>query len=63
MEDINMKLINLWETTSSEYLNGLMPFFVDKLESQRVTYVGLNPSFSEKGYETGLRILSIRIST
>jgi len=55
MEDINMRLINLWETTSSEYLNGLMPFFVDKLESQRVTYVGLNPSFSEKGYETGLR--------
>jgi hypothetical protein len=47
--------MEIWETTSSEYLNGLMPFFVDKLESHRVTFIGLNPSFSENGYEAGLR--------
>ena len=53
MEDINEAHKSLGNA-SIEYLNGLMPFFVDKLESQRVTYVELI-LISEKGYETGLR--------
>jgi hypothetical protein len=55
MKEVNIRLLELWERTPDEYLNGLMPFFVDKFESHRVTFIGLNPSFSEKGYEFGLR--------
>jgi len=57
LKDINMKLLNLWKNTPSRYLNGLMPFFLDldAIEKHAVTFIGLNPSFSESGFEKGLR--------
>lgn len=55
MEDINKKLLNLWETTPSEYLNGLMPFFLDEFKREAVMFLGINPSFSVKGFGKGLQ--------
>lgn len=57
MEDINIRLLDLWENTPSRYLNGLMPFFLDldAIEKHAVTFIGLNPSFSGSGFEKGLR--------
>lgn len=55
MEDINMKLLDLWKNTPSQYLNGLMPFFLDEFKRDAVLYIGINPSFSVRGFEKGLR--------
>lgn len=55
MNDINQRILKLWQTTSREYLNGLMPFLIDKLEHNRVTFIGFNPSFSVEGFSTYLQ--------
>lgn len=52
---MNRRLLDLWEKTPSKYLNGLMPFFIDEPERNCITFIGLNPSFTERGYEAGLR--------
>lgn len=55
MRDINQRILELWQTTSKEYLNGLMPMLIDTPNSNQVTFIGLNPSFSEEGFSTYLQ--------
>ena len=55
MRDINQRILELWQTTSKEYLNGLMPMLIDNPNSNQVTFIGLNPSFSEEGFSTYLQ--------
>lgn len=55
MEDVNKQLMDLWEKTSKEHLNGLMPFFLDEFKRDAVVFIGINPSFSVRGFEKGLR--------
>ena len=54
MEDVNKQLVEIWKGTHTRYRNGLMPFFLERPESNSVTFIGLNPSFSEMGFEKGL---------
>lgn len=55
MRDINQRILELWQTTSKEYLNGLMPMLIDNPNSNQVTFIGLNPSFSVDGFKTFLQ--------
>jgi len=65
MQAINEKIMALWENSSAEQTNGLMPFFYSELKSNSIVFVGLNPSFSEQGIKrflanTGYQELDIK---
>ena len=55
MNDMNMRTMDLWKRTPDRYTNGLLPFFLDELGKNRVTFIGLNPSFSEAWYKSKLQ--------
>jgi hypothetical protein len=52
---MNMRTMDLWNRTPDQYTNGLLPFFLDELGKNRVTFIGLNPSFSEPWYKSKLQ--------
>lgn len=52
MQKINKELEKLWEGRPVGETNGLLPLFYTKLKTQKILFVGLNPSFSERGFKT-----------
>lgn len=59
MKDINDSIINLWRSTPDEYLNGRMPFLLSEIKKDRIIFVGINPSFSERGFSKPLEKLHL----
>ena len=55
MQDVNRELKKLWERRSKEQTNGLLPLFYSTLKTNKILFVGLNPSFSERGFNAFLR--------
>ena len=50
MKAINNKISALWDSTPKEFLNGLMPVYFSKIPQNTILFVGINPSFSDKGF-------------
>ena len=48
MTSINEEILNVWESYS-EHHNNLMPIFHNDVEKKGLLFIGMNPSFSEKG--------------
>lgn len=54
MKNINDRIINLWKSTPDEYINRRMPFLLNKIKKNSIIFIGINPSFSEKGFTKSL---------
>lgn len=52
---INQKALDLWEQTFKPEEDVLLPLFYPCLKEDAILFVGLNPSFSQKGYNSLLR--------
>ena len=54
-EEINSKIINLWNKYFKNDLDVYAPLFYDEFKKGGILFVGLNPSFSTRGFKTILR--------
>jgi len=52
MKYLNKEILDLWEEYSVEKTNGLMPLLYSELKSNAILFIGLNPSFSERGFNS-----------
>ncbi|MDQ3685200.1 MAG: hypothetical protein M3430_06295 [Acidobacteriota bacterium] len=52
---INQKILHLWQQTFKDEDDVLLPIFYPSLKEDAILFVGLNPSFSPKGYSSFLR--------
>ena len=50
MKDINKEVINLWNSTDKKLLNNRHPFLLNDIGKNKMIFIGINPSFSEKGF-------------
>ena len=51
MHRVNEEILDLWNGRSEEHTNGLMPLIYPALKTNVILFVGLNPSFSERGFK------------
>lgn len=54
-QKINQKIIALWNTHFSGDTDVYAPLFYDELHKDRLVFVGMNPSFSARGFKTILK--------
>ncbi len=52
---INQKILDLWQQTFKPEDDVLLPLFYPSLKEDAILFVGLNPSFSQRGYTSLLR--------
>lgn len=52
---VNLKSFQLWEQTFEDADNVLVPHLYPSLKKDAILFIGLNPSFSQKGYSSLLR--------
>lgn len=53
--DINQKIIALWNKHFAGNTEVYAPLFYDELHKDRLVFVGMNPSFSARGFKTILK--------
>lgn len=55
MEFINKEILNLWAEATISETNGLMPLLYNELKKDAILFIGLNPSFSGRGFKIVLK--------
>ena len=55
MKSINKEILKLWENKKTSQTNGLMPLLYTEIKRNAILFVGLNPSFSERGFNSLLK--------
>lgn len=55
MNRINRAILQLWESTPNNQLNNLVPGYIPPIKKEAILFIGINPSFSERGFKTILR--------
>lgn len=53
--EINQKIIALWNKHFADNTDVYAPLFYDELHKDRLVFVGMNPSFSARGFRTILK--------
>jgi len=54
MDQLNKEVLKLWAESSEEQTLGRMPVLYPPLKTNRILFVGLNPSFNERGFKSAL---------
>ncbi len=52
---VNSKSLDLWQQTFKDDEDVLLPLLYSSLKQEAILFIGLNPSFSQKGYGSLLR--------
>jgi hypothetical protein len=52
---VNLKSLDLWQKTFNDDDDVLLPLLYSSLKQEIILFIGLNPSFSQKGYNSLLR--------